>query len=292
MTDKEVAQKVPDAPDQVDWQLAGALMEAHYAQRAAGNSTGTSNWGAALARVAVKHFAAQPVQPALMFVQERAQLEQEWCELQHLKAAYKLPQPVQPVQPTTATVDTSKVICPACCHQFRAIPQDVQTLMLDAGFEPPFTEPAPVAQAEPTERQYVSPVQIVADLVNNLLMLDQALPIYGAQYIDHPTRGRCAVAVDPTVSRERVLDSRWIGRGDTLNAAVIWTRATQPAVIKDEDGRDAERYRFLKSEAYEVIIPHGSSINGCRTAWITKLHPGGNFDVAIDAAIQAKDATP
>lgn len=35
-------------------------------------------------------------QPAKTFVQERAQLEQEWCELQNLKAAYKLPQPVQP----------------------------------------------------------------------------------------------------------------------------------------------------------------------------------------------------
>jgi hypothetical protein len=36
------------------------------------------------------------------------------------------------------TADTSKVICPKCCHQFRAIPDDVQRLMLDAGFEPPF----------------------------------------------------------------------------------------------------------------------------------------------------------
>ena len=36
---------------------------------------------------------------------------------------------------------TSCVICPKCCHQFRAIPQDVQRLMLDAGFEPPFTHP-------------------------------------------------------------------------------------------------------------------------------------------------------
>ena len=35
----------------------------------------------------------QPEQSAKTFVQERAQLEQEWCELQHLKAAYKLPQP-------------------------------------------------------------------------------------------------------------------------------------------------------------------------------------------------------
>ena len=34
--------------------------------------------------------------------------------------------------------DSSKVICPACCTQFRAIPTDVQNLMLGAGFEPPF----------------------------------------------------------------------------------------------------------------------------------------------------------
>lgn len=40
----------------------------------------------------------------------------------------------QPVAP-----DMSAVICPACAHQFRAIPVDVQQLMLDAGFEPPFT---------------------------------------------------------------------------------------------------------------------------------------------------------
>ena len=39
-------------------------------------------------------------------------------------------------------VDNTKVICPACCHQFRAIPVQVQRLMLDAGFEPPFLEPA------------------------------------------------------------------------------------------------------------------------------------------------------
>jgi hypothetical protein len=36
-----------------------------------------------------------------------------------------------------------EVICPNCCNQFRAIPVNVQQLMLDAGFEPPFkTYPA------------------------------------------------------------------------------------------------------------------------------------------------------
>jgi hypothetical protein len=39
-----------------------------------------------------------------------------------------------------ASPNNAEVICPKCCHQFRAIPVDVQRLMLDAGFEPPFTE--------------------------------------------------------------------------------------------------------------------------------------------------------
>lgn len=39
-----------------------------------------------------------------------------------------------------------EVICPNCCTQFRAIPVNVQNLMLDAGFEPPFTHPASPAQ--------------------------------------------------------------------------------------------------------------------------------------------------
>lgn len=45
------------------------------------------------------------------------------------------------VEPVEANRD--EVICPKCVHQFRAIPENVQQLMLDAGFEPPFTHPAP-----------------------------------------------------------------------------------------------------------------------------------------------------
>lgn len=46
-------------------------------------------------------------------------------------------QPEAPAQ--DAQPDSSAVICPQCSHQFRAIPMNVQRLMLDAGFEPPFT---------------------------------------------------------------------------------------------------------------------------------------------------------
>jgi hypothetical protein len=41
--------------------------------------------------------------------------------------------------------DSMKVFCPACCTKFRAIPNDVQELLLGVGFEPPFTPP-PAAQ--------------------------------------------------------------------------------------------------------------------------------------------------
>lgn len=70
------------------------------------------------------------------------------ADLLHALVA-QAPSPVAPSEP-----DNSMVICPNCVHQFRAIPVDVQRLMLDAGFEPPFTEraaipDAPVAPSEP-----------------------------------------------------------------------------------------------------------------------------------------------
>ena len=41
--------------------------------------------------------------------------------------------------PEQSEPNNDEVICPNCCTQFRAIPVNVQQLMLDAGFEPPFT---------------------------------------------------------------------------------------------------------------------------------------------------------
>lgn len=37
------------------------------------------------------------------------------------------------------TPNNDEVICPQCCNQFHAIPVNVQKLMIEAGFEPPFT---------------------------------------------------------------------------------------------------------------------------------------------------------
>ena len=63
------------------------------------------------------------------------------------RALQALTQSQQQAEPVA---DGDKVICPACCHQFRGIPETVQTLMLHAGFEPPFTTP-PQQQAEPVQ---------------------------------------------------------------------------------------------------------------------------------------------
>lgn len=127
---------------------------------------------------------------------------------------------------------------------------------------------APQVAVPQVARKFICPVVTVADLANNLLLMDQSLPIYGAQYIDHPTRGRCAIAVSPPVSRERVMDARWIGQGDELNAAVVWTRAPQPPQADAPFSPDWAGYRQGvedgKAEVQPVVVPQAMSHFGLR----------------------------
>lgn len=58
------------------------------------------------------------------------------AEMKILEAALAA-RPVTPA-PEAQMPDNDKVICPGCVHQFRAIPVNVQALLLAAGFEPPF----------------------------------------------------------------------------------------------------------------------------------------------------------
>lgn len=128
----------------------------------------------------------------------------------------------------------------------------------------------PATAAQP-DRKYICPVRSIADLVNNLMLMDQALPIYGAQYIEHPAGRRRAIAVPPTVSIERVKDSRWIGEGEALNTAIVWTRAEQPVVPLAQAGaRDARIYTYSQQPTDNVI------------AWrigeaCSKARPGGDY---------------
>lgn len=64
--------------------------------------------------------------------------------------------------------NNDEVICPQCCAQFRAIPVNVQGLMLAAGFEPPF-------KAAPQPPQQVAVPQITEAAIDEYLadyMLD------------------------------------------------------------------------------------------------------------------------
>ncbi len=60
-------------------------------------------------------------------------------------------------QQAAAEPNNDEVICPACCHQFRAIPVNVQRLLLSSGHEPPFMaahaqQPAQALTGEQRER--------------------------------------------------------------------------------------------------------------------------------------------
>lgn len=143
----------------------------------------------------------------------------------------------------------------------------------------------------------------VADLVNNLLMMDQSLPIYGAQNIEHPQGCRRVIAIPPIVSCERVKDSRWIGEGDELNAAIIWTRVEQRLAPIDADvQQDSERLRGLHqmttqsdtaaSEAYQEAMEIEAkkvydALNG-RLELSTMQHYRQILDAGLNAARAAQ----
>lgn len=163
------------------------------------------------------------------------------AEGQHARAGSQRPAQIEePAQPVAE-------ICSASHDDAEFGERAIKPLCDISGFEygtPLYAGAAPAAAAPQGERQWICPTRTVADLVNNLLTMDQALPIYGAQYIEKDGR-RCAIAVPPTVSRERVKDGRWIGQGEELNAAVVWTRAEQPVATPGlTDGQlDDESYR-------------------------------------------------
>lgn len=163
-----------------------------------------------------------------------------WEGYQWARASQCLAQIEEPAQPVAE-------ICSASHDDAQFGERAIKPLCDISGFEygtPLYAGTAPAAGAPQGERQWICPTRTVADLANNLLTMDQALPIYGAQYIEKDGR-RCAIAVPPTVSRERVQDGRWIGQGEELNAAVVWTRAEQPVAAPGlTDGQlDDESYR-------------------------------------------------
>ena len=69
----------------------------------------------------------------------------------HLRDIAEKVAPAAPLPDGLAT-NADEVICPNCAHQFRAIPENVQSLLLASGHEPPFTTP-PAAPVVPQPAQ-------------------------------------------------------------------------------------------------------------------------------------------
>ena len=70
-----------------------------------------------------------------------------------------------------------------------------------------------------------------------------------------------------------------------IEAAVL---AAHPPAQDTQDAKDAARFRYLNSRAYEAVIRNGEKLNGSRTAWATHLYAGPSYAEAIDADIGAK----
>ncbi|UFX42014.1 hypothetical protein HAP47_0022240 [Bradyrhizobium sp. 41S5] len=80
-------------------------------------------------------------------------------------------------------------------------------------------------EQERADRTWISPIKTVADLVNNLLTLDQALAVYGAHFIDK-TEDRCR-ARGLSLSLEHVANGRIKRDASIPPSLVIWTSIDQ-----------------------------------------------------------------
>lgn len=73
-------------------------------------------------------------------------------------------------------------------------------------------------------------VHTVGDMVRNLLTLDQAAPIFTAYHVTIDGERRCRTR-EVTISRERVVDGKWIdsNRKDVPYTHIIWAKPDEPA---------------------------------------------------------------
>jgi len=98
-------------------------------------------------------------------------------------------------------------------------------------------------QAEPTW----GAVKTVGDMVRNLLTLDQADPIHSAFFVDFDGKRRCRTR-PITVSRERVIDGKWVDstRKDIPYATVVWANPDERAAPSQTEQHEAgsERNTF------------------------------------------------
>ncbi|WP_306393443.1 Lar family restriction alleviation protein [Telluria beijingensis] len=121
---------------------------------------------------------------------------------------------------------------------------------------------SPVVRAQSEESADWGRIDTVGDMVRNLLTLDQAGPIFAAFHTDLDGKRVCRTR-PVTISRERVVDGKWVdpNRIDVPYAHIVWAKQDEPAGAQqahagaDETAaaaRDvlAERQRQVEKEGW------------------------------------------
>jgi len=144
---------------------------------------------------------------------------------------------------------------PACeddCADFDAAMDQYGSLADYVPHYPALAHQPAQEQAEPTW----GAVETVGDMVRNLLTLDQAAPVFTAFHVTIDGQRRCRVTQGITISRERVVDGKWIdsARKDVPYANIVWAKPDE------------------RAQQEPVAAPHQAAAPGALLAILRDVH--------------------
>jgi hypothetical protein len=145
-----------------------------------------------------------------------------------------------------------------------------------------------LAQQAAPEAPAWGPVETVADMVRNLLTLDQSTPIHAAFHVDIEGKRRCRTR-PVSISRERVIDGKWVdpSRKDVPYAVIVWAKQDEaaPAPATQQAGAAVVSEAFLKGAHAEFnkAMPPGSLTSFGHRYVVNALRAAIKFYIGVAA---------
>ncbi len=176
-------------------------------------------------------------------------------------------------------VDRLKAPCPGLAGEC--------AMIADAHLIESPTERAAAPASTGRDALSYGPVHVVADLVRNLLTLDQSAPIYSAFHVDHQGQRRCRTRGVMT-SWERVIDGKWVdpARTDVPYAVIVWAKPEQ-----DEAAPVAARELDVEAERRELDAEMDAAWQAYRKGRLRPLADAVLFCAGFRAARSAAQGT-
>jgi hypothetical protein len=152
----------------------------------------------------------------------------------------------------------------------------------------------PLYSLTPPERKWINPIVTIADLVNNLLTLDQTMEVHGAYFIDDLTVRERSRTRSLSLSRERVANNRVKTSDESLPwSLVIWTAQDERAISPVADRVAVIEATALARRLCQLFDSGGESQRSARARHASAIFQLLNRDDAEFLAEQAKcDADP